>query len=149
LLKDRISRVIPGADYWFVKFLLVYAVAFLINWHTSVVTIWHNDCKSGERICTDSWISYFGPFWVQCKQIIPHLLHVLIARGKSHRGLVLEIELDRAGFAQFFFDTRKQAGDWRGTGVREVQRAVDADCSKGLLSFDSTECTWCPEGIEF
>jgi hypothetical protein len=32
--------------------------------------------------------------------------------------------------------------------VREVQRAVDGDCSEGLLSFDATECTWCPEGLE-
>ena len=57
--------------------------------------------------------------------------------------------LDRAGFAEFFFHTREQAGDWRGAGVREVQRAVDTDCPKGLLSFDATECTWCPEGLEF
>jgi len=58
-------------------------------------------------------------------------------------------ELGWAGFAQFFFDTRKQAGDWRGTGVREVQRAVDGDCSEGLLSFDAPECTWCPQAPEF
>ena len=55
----------------------------------------------------------------------------------------LEIGLDRAGFAEFFFHTREQAGNWRGAGVREVQRAVDDDCSEGLLSFDATECKWC------
>src|SRR5271156_5968964 len=27
------------------------AVAFLIMWHTSALTIWHNDCKSRERMC--------------------------------------------------------------------------------------------------
>ena len=32
-----------------------------------------------------------------------------------------EIESDRAGFAEFFFQTREQARDWRGAGVREVQ----------------------------
>ena len=32
--------------------------------------------------------------------------------------------------------------------MREVQRAVDGDCSEGLLSFDATECRWCPEGLE-
>jgi hypothetical protein len=61
----------------------------------------------------------------------------------------LEIELDCAGFAEFFFHTRWQAGNWRGAGVRKVQRAVDTDCSKGLLSLDAAECTWCPEGLEF
>jgi hypothetical protein len=60
----------------------------------------------------------------------------------------LEIGSDRAGLAEFFFHTREQAGDWRGAGMREVDRAVDSDCSKGLLSFDATECTWCPEGLE-
>ena len=57
--------------------------------------------------------------------------------------------LDRAGFVEFFFHTREQAGYWRRAGVREVQRAVDRDRSKGLLSVDATECTWCPKGIEF
>ena len=59
-----------------------------------------------------------------------------------------ELGLDRAGFAEFFFYTREHVGDWRGTGVREVQRAVDGDCSQGLLSFDATEGTWCPKGLE-
>ena len=57
--------------------------------------------------------------------------------------------LDRAGFVEFFFHTREQVGYWRRAGVREVQRAVDRDRSKGLLSVDATECTWCPKGIEF
>ena len=42
----------------------------------------------------------------------------------------LEIGLDRAGFAEFFFHTQEQAGDWRGAGMREVDRAVDGDCSR-------------------
>ena len=54
-----------------------------------------------------------------------------------------------AGFAQFYFDTREQARDWRGAGVRQMQRTVDRDRSQGLLSFDATECTWCPEVLEF
>jgi hypothetical protein len=33
--------------------------------------------------------------------------------------------------------------------VCEVQRTVDGHCSEGLLSFDATECTWCPEGLKF
>lgn len=45
----------------------------------------------------------------------------------------LEIKLDRAGFAEFFLDTREQARDWREAGVREVQRAVDGDRSKGSV----------------
>src|ERR1700716_1397358 len=61
----------------------------------------------------------------------------------------LQIGSEPAGFTEFFFHTREEAGNWRGTGVREVQRAVDGDCSKGLLSFDATECTWCPEALEF
>jgi hypothetical protein len=44
----------------------------------------------------------------------------------------MEIGLDRADFAEFFFHTREQARDWRGAGVREVQRAVEGDCSEGL-----------------
>jgi hypothetical protein len=55
---------------------------------------------------------------------------------------------DRAGFVEFFRHTREQAGDWRGAGVSQVQRAVDGDCSKGLLSFDATERTWSPESLE-
>jgi hypothetical protein len=39
----------------------------------------------------------------------------------------MDIGLDRAGFAEFFFHTREQALDWRRAGVREVQRAVDGD----------------------
>ena len=74
-------------------------------------------------------------------------------RGVKSGGLVptpgLGIGLDRASFAEFFFYTREQAGDWRGAGVSEVQRAVDGDCSEGLLSFDATECTWRPEALEF
>ena len=59
------------------------------------------------------------------------------------------IGLDRAGFAEFFSYTREQAGDWHGAGVREMQQAVGCDCSKGLLSFDATECNRCPESLEF
>ncbi|HTF72147.1 MAG TPA: hypothetical protein VK638_56710 [Edaphobacter sp.] len=60
----------------------------------------------------------------------------------------MEIGLDRAGFVEFFFHTREQAGNWLGASVREVQRAVDGDRSEGLLSFDATECRWCPEGLD-
>ena len=31
-------------------------VVFLIMWRTSVLTIWHNDSKSGERMCGHSSI---------------------------------------------------------------------------------------------
>jgi hypothetical protein len=33
--------------------------------------------------------------------------------------------LVRTGFAEFFFDSREQAKDWRGAGAREVQRTID------------------------
>jgi hypothetical protein len=45
LLKNRISRVIPGADYWFVKFLLVYA---------AYVPQTQDCCHQGQ---SSSWIS--------------------------------------------------------------------------------------------
>ncbi|HYZ75169.1 MAG TPA: hypothetical protein VE641_18970 [Chthoniobacterales bacterium] len=37
----------------------------------------------------------------------------------------LEIGLNGAVFAKFLFDTREQPWDWRGAGMREMQRAVD------------------------
>ncbi len=50
---------------------------------------------------------------------------------------------------EFFLQTREQVGDWCGAGVREVQRAVDGNCSQCLLSFDATERNWCPGVLEF
>jgi hypothetical protein len=49
------------------------------------------------------------------------LLRFSFMEMPDSRTTQLDVELDRAGFADFFFHTREQAGDWRGTGVCEVQ----------------------------
>jgi hypothetical protein len=45
-------------DYWNVAGRWLQPVAFLIMWHTSVLTIWHDGCESGERMCR---LSIFSP----------------------------------------------------------------------------------------